>query len=75
MLSIDSRGIFLSRSFHILLISMLCLDRSPGLWDSGLDHVFRALGVISVFFFHKKEDNNPLINRIFESKIDLSLKR
>ena len=27
------------------------------------------------FFFHKKEDNNPLINRIFESKIDLSLKR
>ena len=53
---------------------MLCLDRSPGLRDSGLDHVFRAVGVISVFF-HKKEDNNPLINRIFESKIDLSLKR
>ena len=26
-------------------------------------------------FFIKKKDNNPLINRIFESKVDLSLKR
>ena len=60
LLSIDSRGIFLNRSFHILLISMLCLDRSPGLRASGLDHVFRAVQVLFLFSL-EKEDNNPCI--------------
>ena len=39
---------------------MLYLDRSPGLWASGLDHVFTAAAVISVFFL-EREDNNPYI--------------
>ena len=51
---------FFKQIFHILLISMLCLDRSPGLWASGLDHVFRAVQVLFLFFL-EKEDNNPCI--------------
>ena len=62
VMSIDSRGIFLNRSFHILLISMLCLDscRSPGYmllaWTtcSGLNRCYFC-------FFLEKEDNNPCI--------------
>ena len=35
-------------------------DRSPGLRASGLDHVFRAVQVLFLFFL-EKEDNNPCI--------------
>lgn len=40
---------------------MSFLDRSPGLWASGLDRVFTAVGVIKFRFFLENEDNNPYI--------------